>query len=139
VDTISASDSSTVIGQPVAVSLPAGALLTRAEIGAATMPTGQALVAVAVKAGQFPPSLAAGARVHLILMPSSSALTGVTVGPSASPVGQTESGWVATVTDVQTLPNEQGTVVSLLLVQADAEQVASVASGQINIVLVAGG
>ena len=78
VDTISASDSSTIIGQPLAVSLPAGALLTRSEIGAVTMPTGQALVAVAVKAGQFPPSLTAGAHVHLILAPSSSAPTNVT-------------------------------------------------------------
>ena len=119
------------------MSLPAGALLTRSEIGAATMPTGQALVAIAVKAGQFPPSLAAGAHVHLILMPSSTALTGATATPSASPTGP--SGWVAVVTDVQTLPNEQGSVVSVLLAQADAEQVASIASGQINIVVVAGG
>jgi hypothetical protein len=139
VDTISASDSSTIIGQPVAVSLPAGALLTRAEIGAATMPAGQALVAVAVKAGQFPPSLAAGAHVHLILTPSTSAPTNVTAAAAASPIGQTESGWVAIVTDVQTLPNEQGSVVSVLLSQADAERVASVASGQINIIVVASG
>ena len=43
------------------------------------------------------------------------------------------------MTDVQTLPNEQGSVVSVLLAQADAERVASIASGQINIVVVAGG
>jgi hypothetical protein len=139
VDTISASDSSTIIGQPLAVTLPAGALLTRSEIGAATMPPGQALVAVAVKAGQFPPSLAAGARVHLILTPASSALTNATGSPAAPAIGQTGSGWVATVTDVQTLPNEQGSVVSVLLAQDDAEQVAAIASGQINIVVVSGG
>jgi hypothetical protein len=139
VDTISASDSSTIIGQPLAVSLPAGALLTRSEVGAARMPTGQALVAVAVKAGQFPPSLAPGAHVQLILMPSSTAVSGVAAGPSASSIGQTGSGWVATVTDVQTLPNQQGSVVSVLLAQDDAEQVASIASGQINIVVVSGG
>ena len=138
VDTISASDSATIIGQPVAVSLPAGALLTRSEIGAATMPPGQALVAVAVKAGQFPPSLAPGAHVQLILTPSSSGLTTVTAAPATSPSGETDSGWVATVTDVQTLPNEQGSVVSVLLAQTDAEQVASLASGQINIVVVGG-
>ena len=99
VDTISASDSSTIIGEPLAMSLPAGALLTRSEIGAATMPTGQALVAIAVKAGQFPPSLAAGAHVHLILMPSSTALTGAQPHfPSTTAVGN--HAFVGTLTGI---------------------------------------
>lgn len=133
VDSIPASASGSVIGRSVAVSLPAGALLTRAELGTASVPgAGEAIVALSVKPGQFPPDLAAGAHVHLIATANA--------GQQASAVpGVPAGGWAATVTGVQGLASGQGSVVTVLLAQADALRVAALGSGLVSVVVVAGG
>lgn len=126
---IAAGELATVVGQLVAFSLPAGSLLTRAALGAPQVPpSGQAVVAVAVKPGQFPPNLSEGARVAVIVTPSANATGGA--APSA-PLS-----WSATVTDVQTKPNDQNSVVALLMSEQDARGLASVPAGQINLVAV---
>lgn len=133
VDSIPASASDSVIGRAMAVSLPAGALLTRAELGTASIPSaGDALAALALKPGQFPPDLTAGAHVRLL----AAAATSQQASPSvAVPV----SGWAATVTGVQPSSGGQGSVVTVLLAQADAVRVAALGSGQVSLVVVAGG
>lgn len=129
---------SSVVGQTMALSLPAGALLTPAELGQAATPrVGQAIVAQLMKPGQFPPNLAAGA--HVLLIP---ATTGASSGsPEMSTPTSTRkaagSGWAAIVTDVQTLGNDQGSVLSLQLADTQARQVA--AAGSLNVVVVAAG
>src|SRR5205085_2491400 len=66
---IPASQTASVLGQPVAYFLPAGTLLNRADFGQPQVPPpGQAVVAVAVKPGQFPPTLAAGTTVSVIVV-----------------------------------------------------------------------
>ena len=63
----------TVVGRTAGQPLPAGTLLTFAALGAAGQPgAGQAQVGVQVSAGQYPPSLAAGATVEVLDAPSSS-------------------------------------------------------------------
>ena len=62
----------TVVGRTAGQPLPAGTLLTFAALGAAGQPgAGQAQVGVQVSAGQYPPSLAAGATVEVLDAPSS--------------------------------------------------------------------
>ena len=115
------------------MSLPAGALLTRAELGTATIPgTGEAITALAVKPGQFPPDLAAGAQVRLVP-------TGGTSQQATAPTTVPAAGWAATVTGVQALDSGQGSVVTVLMAQADAVRIAALGSGQVSIVVVAGG
>jgi hypothetical protein len=133
VATIPGSQLSSVVGQTVGASLPAGALLTRAELGASGVPAqGQAVIAVLVKPGQFPPSLAAGAHVLLVAAPPG---TGGT-SPTAQSGQSGQAPWSATVVDVQVLDNEQGTVASLQLAQAAARQVAALPAGQLSVVVV---
>ena len=71
-------DEASVVGSPVAVPLVAGSLLTRAEVGStAPVASGSDVVAVGLKAGQYPPDLAPGDRVRVVPVtsPSSSSLT----------------------------------------------------------------
>ncbi|MDT0263614.1 hypothetical protein [Jatrophihabitans lederbergiae] len=143
VDSIPAADSASVIGRSMAVSLPAGALLTRAELGTAAIPgAGQAITALAVKPGQFPPELMAGAHVHLIATASTgqqaTAPTGVPP-TGVPPTGVPTAGWAATVTGVQALADGQGSVITVLLGQADAARVATLPAGQVGVVVVSGG
>ncbi len=111
-----------VLGRPLAYSLPAGALLTRAALGRQVVPPdGRALAALAVKAGQFPPELAAGSRV-------------VVVGANA-PSG----GWGGTVTGVRPAPDGGTSVITLQLGEADARQVAAAPAGSLSLVAVSNG
>ena len=56
-----ASDEASLIGRPLGVPVAAGAPLTSSELGSVSAAgPGQAVVGVLCKAGQYPPSLAAG-------------------------------------------------------------------------------
>ncbi len=60
-------EESTVLGRSVAVPLVAGALLTTSEVGShRPVGSGSDVVAVGLKAGAFPPDLAAGDRVQVV-------------------------------------------------------------------------
>lgn len=77
--TISAGDQSTVLGRALAVSLPAGSLVSPALlVGSAGPLVGQAIVGAALKPGAFPPDLRPGARVQLYAG-AGQPLTGATV------------------------------------------------------------
>jgi hypothetical protein len=126
VDTIPATDGSPV-GQVMAVSLPAGTLLVRAELGlAATPAAGRAVVAVLAKPGQFPPDLAAGA--HVLLVPTSD--DPATAGPASTAAAS------GVVTGVQALDTGQGEVVSIELPSGPASRMAALPAGQVSVVLV---
>ena len=61
------SSASQVVGKPAAVGLVPGTLVTINQVGApSTLQAGQAIVALALKAGQAPPSLPPGTRVEVI-------------------------------------------------------------------------
>jgi SAF domain len=135
VSTMIASQASVVIGRSVATSLPAGSLLSPGVLGAALVPgPGQAIAALALKAGTFPVELTPGARVAVILVPGS------TMGPLGTLPGQgAVAVWPGTVTSVTAPANEQTTAVSVLLTETAARQVAAVPTGQLSVVLLPGG
>jgi hypothetical protein len=138
-DVVPAAESSTVLGRPVAYSMPAGTLITRVLVGApAIPPAGQAVAAVGLAAGQFPPALASGTRVAVLVSAasSSSGAPGVSGSTVVAPIAQ----WVATVVEVGASPtDQQTTVVSLLLPEDEARQLGAVPDGQVNLVALSGG
>ncbi|KND23838.1 flagellar basal body P-ring biosynthesis protein FlgA [Streptomyces acidiscabies] len=114
---------SAVVGRPVAYSLPAGTPLTKNALGPANIPpAGQAVAAVALKAGQFPPGVRPGSRVSVVQIPAQDA-------SSSSPTT-----WSATVTDVRGDDTGQTTVLSLLMPQTDAHELAAAPPGQLGVV-----
>jgi len=148
VATLPASQLHAVLGQTVAVSLPAGALLSGSELGAIDVPAGQAVVAVAVKSGQAPPDLAAGE--HVLLVPTVPTGTGGTAGdgsgagsgstgstpPSA---GSTAAPWSGVVTGVVPATAVQDTTVVSVQLPVDAARVvAGLPPGDVDLVLVPG-
>ena len=114
-------DEASVVGSPVAVPLVAGALLTRTELGStAPVASGSDVVAVGLKAGQYPPDLAPGDRVRVVPVtsPSSSSLT-----VTGSPVSAT-----VLAVDVASVESDSPTVFSLEVSRGDADEVAALAA-----------
>ncbi|MEV6831238.1 hypothetical protein [Amycolatopsis sp. NPDC051102] len=131
-DVLPASAASTVVGRPVAFSLPVGSLVTRAVLGVPQIPApGKGVAAVGLKPGQFPPDLAPGTTVAVLATPGQSPAVG-------TPLGQTSS-WTAVVAAVAARETEQITVVSLQLAESDARALASAPAGQLSLVAIAGG
>ena len=128
----------TVEGHPLAYSLPAGALLTRDVLGEPRVPpAGQAVAAVGLKAGQFPPGLQPGNRVAVVVAPNGNAVASASSSSASSPAPP--SSWSATVTAEQADATAQTTVVALQMTDADARQLAAAPAGQISVVMVNGG
>ncbi len=118
---VPAVEEASVVGAPVAVPLVAGSLLTRAEVGStAPVASGSDVVAVGLKAGQYPPDLAPGDRVQVVPVtsPSSSSLT-----PAGSPVSAT-----VLAVDVASVESDSPTVFSLQVSRRDADEVAALAA-----------
>lgn len=128
-DVIVASAASTVVGQPLAFSLPQGSLVTRSVLGAPQVPEqGKAIAAVGLKPGQFPPDLSPGTTVAVLLTPGQ--------GTSAE---STPKSWTAVVLGVTGRANEQTTVVSLRMSESDGRALSSAPAGQVNLLAIAGG
>ncbi len=137
---VPASRRASVVGQPVAVPLVAGALLAPDQIGAPRFPPpGQAVVGVSVEPGRYPPGLEAGARVAVLVIPGQDNAAGPAVGGGQA--GQGAVSVTATVVGVQAGGGDQqgGVVVSLLLAEDAAMRVAGAASGQVSLVLLSPG
>ena len=135
-DSVPVGAEGSVVGRPVAYSLPAGTLVSRALVGAAQVPPmGKAIGAVALKDGQFPTGLTAGSRVAVVVAPSTTAAAPV---PTSSGADETPS-WAATVVAVHPEgASEQTTVVSLLMAEADARALAAAPAGQVGLVTING-
>lgn len=133
---VPAASKARVVGRPVAYSLPAGALLTKDLLGDAQVPpSGRAVAALGLKAGQFPPGLQPGNQVTVVIAPPGDAASGT--APSSGSAGV--SSWSAVVSGVRTDGTDQTTVVSLQMAQADARALAAEPVGQVSVVLVHGG
>jgi hypothetical protein len=131
-DPLPASAVSTVLGQPVAFSLPAGSLVTAAVLGSPQLPpAGKAIAAVGLKAGQFPPDLSPGTAVDVIATPAQNTTSGTSAGQTTS--------WTAVVTGVSPSQDGTTTVVALQLSESDAMAVASASAGQLSLVAIPGG
>lgn len=126
VTVIPAAKEASVLGRPAAAALTPGTLLSPGLVGAASpVPVGFDLVAAALKAGQYPPGLAAGDRVQVVPVPATTGSGGASTA-SALPA-------LATVVSVQPAPSGSpaDVVVSLQVRDADADGVATlVAVGQ---------
>ncbi|WP_129665721.1 hypothetical protein [Phytoactinopolyspora endophytica] len=126
---VDASRARSVVGTRMAISAPAGTLLTSGMLGDTVLPgSGEAIVAVALAPGAFPPETTPGAHVHVV--------------PSAAPgenstVEEPESSWSAVVVGVHPTTVEATTVVSLQVDEQAAAQIAAVAS--VRIVVISGG
>lgn len=124
---IEAKDEPSIIGKPAAVPLAAGQILGPELVGTAEFPpAGQAIAAVSLKAGAFPPHLVVGSRV-VVVDPAN--------GSAAAQVVATD----ATVTEVGTTDQQGLTVISLLTDQPSAKAISSVPDGLALYVVPAGG
>jgi Flp pilus assembly protein CpaB len=132
---ITAGNESTVIGRPAAVAMPAGAPLIAADLGSLPPPAGQAVVAVLIKPGDAPPSLAPGAAVWVVITTPETPSTGLS--PSSTPATAPVA---ATVTAVDTPSDSamtQGVIVSLSLPASDVQTVTTAAAaGNVSLALV---
>lgn len=134
VDAIPAGDASSVIGMPLAASLPAGVLLPRGALGAAPVPAlGRAVAALALHPGQVTPDLTAGASVLVVV--SADPTTG-TADRTGELVGFE---WAGVVLGVTPGASTDLLVVSVELDEDDARAVAAVPVGRLAVVVVAGG
>jgi hypothetical protein len=129
---VDAGQAATMVGKTMSVSLSAGTLLTPDSVAAPAIPVaGQSIAALALKAGQFPVEVGPGARVSVVLMPN---------GSQTSPVAaETSSSWPGVVTSMSSPSDEQVTVVSVQVAESAARQIAAVPTGQLSLVLLAGG
>lgn len=133
VATVAADQATSVLGHPMATSLGSGALLTLDSVGPpAIPPPGYAVAALGLKPGQFPPELAAGTSVMVVVTApgSTSAGAGQFVVPGSS--------WRALVVGIAAASADQ-TVISLQIEATAAGQLAQVPAGQVALLMVSGG
>lgn len=126
-DALPASKRAEVVGKTAAVGLAPGAVLAPSQVGARSgLGRREAVVGVAVKAGQAPAGLRAGTRVRVV----------DTGGTAGVPPAAVVSAW-AVVTDVETSETGSGTVVASLRVpEGDAVAVAAAgAAGRASLVV----
>jgi hypothetical protein len=138
---VPASEESAVVGRAVALPLAAGTLLTESDLGpGADPPSGQAVVGLALKPGQYPPEVTAGDRVLVVTNPSSTA--------DAAAAGATDSATTAvvppipaTVVGVESASetNSDSAVVEVQLGEGDGASLAAASAGDIALVLVSPG
>lgn len=128
---LSASARDQVVGRTATAPIPAGTLVTSAQVGpAAWPPTGQAVIAVAVKPGRAPANLAPGTTVIVLVVPANA---GQNQGDDKDRNGRKAT---ATVVSAVTGADQTGTqAVTLLLAADSAEQIAS-AVGDVSLVQV---
>lgn len=135
VSVVDATQAASVVGKTMSTSLSAGSLLTWNAVGTSGFPVaGQAVAALSLKSGQFPPEVAPGSHVSVVFVPGQS---GAEVASPPTPDQSTV--WPAVVTSVTAPPNQQITVISVELGETAAVQIAAVPAGQLSVVMVSGG
>lgn len=131
--TIRAAQEPSVLGRVLSVPVAAGTLLSPAEVGAgSSLPAGEAVVGLAVKAGQYPPALAPGDRVEVVDTTGAAASQATTPATKPGPVVP------ATVVGVDVSPagSSAAAVISLQVTRSDAATVAGEgAAGQASVIL----
>ncbi len=150
---IPAAEESQILGMVAQVGLVKGELLTRAQVGTGSgFTSGQMLVPLALKQGQFPArGLTTGQQVLIVATPgtngsagsagSGSAASGAASGTSGGTGSSPTSGIDATVADVATMNQAtQVTVVDVRVSSADGVSLARLAStGNLAVILLPAG
>ncbi|MCI0689269.1 MAG: SAF domain-containing protein [Sporichthyaceae bacterium] len=124
---VPANGAAQVVGRTAAIPLAEGSLLSPAQLGPATFPAdGQAMIGLALSDGQYPPGLATGARVVVVLTAepgiSDTGVVPIQLGPAL--VASVQPGGDPT----------GGTRVGLVLDPADAVAVAGAGAGRVALV-----
>lgn len=133
---IPASDQSSVLGRTAAVTLTAGSLLTRGELGVSTVPgTGGAVVSVLVKFGAYPVDLAPGARVAVAT--GTTTTTGSSAAGGTVPLSGDPQATVLAVTASSTA--DGSAAVELETDTASAGLIAAIPPGQGQLITIAAG
>jgi len=141
VSLVPASRQGEVAGSTAAVTMPAGSLLAGADIGTPPPGRGQVRLGVALKAGAYPPDLAAGQDVDVLATPASgtsgSSSSGSGGTGAALPVGQA----VVLSVSPASVSGGSGETVAELQVPADAmpQVAAASAAGQIALATIPAG
>ncbi|WP_419995062.1 hypothetical protein [Streptomyces boninensis] len=131
---IPADRAAAVAGKPVAYSLPKGALLTEEVLGEPQIPpAGQALAAVGLRDGQFPPRLQPGNQATVVRAPDREA------AQSDKDAEKAAKSWPAVVVEVLARETSQTTVVVLQLARKDARALAAAEEGRLRVVVDRGG
>ncbi|WP_235498499.1 SAF domain-containing protein [Frankia sp. R43] len=132
VDVVAADAVDAVVGRVAVVPLLAGSLLPPGAVGDGSRvpPTGQALVGAALKTGQYPPDLARGDRVAVLLTSMSTGTAGSTVSPPAtgSPARSVQGLVVTVQADETSGAGTGGVVVALQIPDTDADALAEAAA-----------
>jgi hypothetical protein len=122
---VPASAEASMLGRPVAVALVPGTLLTPADVGAPpTSSAGFDVVALALKAGAYPPSLGPGQQVEVVPVVASSP-SGSTA-PLTGQLGPVRA--VVVALDTAPAGSSADAVVSLQVDPSQAAEVASLAA-----------
>jgi hypothetical protein len=124
---IPAADKSQIVGMVAQVGLVKGELLTRAQIGTSSgFTSGQQLVALPLKQGQFPArGLTPGQKVLIVATPGANGPTSSTSSTSSAGSSDASAGVTATVAEVG--PINQATQVTVIDVQVSADSGVAVA------------
>ena len=131
-----ASDEGSVVGHVAAARVPAGAPLVNADVGAADLPAGEAVVAILCHPGQFPPDLASGQRVHLVADAAATSAPADSTGPTTP----TSTDGVVLGVDSSQDPSASGTVITVQVADADAAAIAQAGgAGHVSLVVVRSG
>jgi hypothetical protein len=135
---VPASETSHLVGHPVALPLTSGALLTEADLGpSAGPPSGQSVVGLALKPGQYPPEIASGDQVLVVISGGSASSAS-----SSSSSSSTDAPLDATVVGVEAAPvnSSDPVVVSLQLAEGSGPAVAAAGSaGNVTLAIVSPG
>jgi hypothetical protein len=139
---ILAGQASQVVGRTAVVPLVAGTLLTSSMVGdAAFPPSGKVTASLALKPGQYPESLASGARVAVYVTATSTGGDGQPAATSAAKsAGSAPQELNAVVLDVDLAGDGQGsTVITLLLDASDGASLAAAPAGGVVLMQTAPG
>jgi hypothetical protein len=136
---VPASQLSQVVGRPMSSTVSSGALLTASDVAPSTgPPSGRAVVGLALKPGQYPPGVAPGDRVLVVVNGSgSSPLSSTATGGSIS-----DAPVEAIVVGEQTPPANSSVslIVSVQLASGSGAAVASAASaGTVALAVISSG
>ncbi|KAA2246357.1 hypothetical protein F0L68_40710, partial [Solihabitans fulvus] len=105
VSVVDVSQAASAVGKTMSQTLPAGALLTLDALSGTGVPAaGQALAALSLKAGQFPPEVSPGTHVAVVFVPGQAG-----AALASPPAPEATTVWSAVVTSVTSPPNQQTT------------------------------
>ena len=131
ISTIPATETAAIVGRPVDQSLTSGSLLTQSDLGPSTgPPSGRAMVGLALKPGQYPPGVAPGERVLVVMNGGANGAASGSSGFSGSSASTVAAPLIATVMGVEQAPanSSQSVIVSVQLAEGYGAAVASAAS-----------